>query len=221
MCRPQRSICSAYFRYIVALAQWIPCPLWPEESPRFSSSSVGVCTSHLPRCRAPCTPASGGRAQGADGFAIALQTWETCPRPAGVKQGSGETEVYRQTAGKQAWETVAFRADWHRRAASSLSPRRRLAPSAHADGSAPWGSQGWGLARVGLARVGIRKGGAREPHRSLPPSGTSGGFLDPMGASDFDPAAFRAQARFPRPALVRRFPGLCFSRVTSVPRIPG
>ena len=30
----------------------------------------------------------------------------------------------------------------------------------------------------------------------------------------------RAQARFPRPALVRRFPGLCFSRVTSVPRIP-
>ncbi len=62
--------------------------------------------------------------------------------------------------------------------------------------------------------------GAREPHRSLPASGTSGGFLDPMGASDFDPAAVRAQARFPRPALVRRFPGLCFSRVTSVPRIP-
>ena len=62
--------------------------------------------------------------------------------------------------------------------------------------------------------------GAREPHRSLPASGTSGGFLDPMGASDFDPAAFRAQARFLRTALVRRFPGLCFSRVTSVPRIP-
>ena len=41
-------------------------------------------------------------------------------------------------------ETVAFRADWHRRAASSLSPRRRLALSVHADGSAPWGSQGWG-----------------------------------------------------------------------------
>ena len=62
--------------------------------------------------------------------------------------------------------------------------------------------------------------GAREPHRSLPPSGTSGGFLDPMGASDFDPAAFRAQAQFLRPAPVRRFPGLCFSRVTSVRRIP-
>ena len=73
---------------------------------------------------------------------------------------------------------------------------------------------------VGFARVGVRKGGAREPHRSLPASGTSGGFLDPMGASDFDPAAVRAQARFPRPALVRRFPGLCFSRVTSVPCIP-
>ena len=62
--------------------------------------------------------------------------------------------------------------------------------------------------------------GAREPHRSLPASGPSSGFLDPMGASDFDPAAVRAQTRFPRPALVRRFPGLCFSRVTSVPRIP-
>ena len=62
--------------------------------------------------------------------------------------------------------------------------------------------------------------GAREPHRSLPPSSTSGGFLDPMGASDFDPAAFRAQAQFSQTALVRRFPGLCFSRVTSVPRIP-
>ena len=60
--------------------------------------------------------------------------------------------------------------------------------------------------------------GAREPHRSLPASGTSGGFLDPMGASA--PAAFRAQAQFLRPGLVRRFPGLCFSRVTSVPRIP-
>ena len=52
-----------------------------------------------------------------------------------------ETVVYRQTAGKQAWETVAYRADWHRRAASSLSPRRRLAPSEHADRSAPWGSR--------------------------------------------------------------------------------
>ncbi len=59
-------------------------------------------------------------------------------------QGSGETAVYRQNAGKHAGNTVTFRADWHRRAASSLSPRRRLAPSAHADGSAPWGSQGWG-----------------------------------------------------------------------------
>ncbi len=37
------------------------------------------------------TPASGGRAQGADRFAIALQTWEPCPRPAGVRaRGSGE-----------------------------------------------------------------------------------------------------------------------------------
>ena len=72
----------------------------------------------------------------------------------------------------------------------------------------------------GARKGGVRKGGAREPHRSLPPSSTSGGFLDRMGASDFDPAAVRAQAQFPRTALVRRFPGLCFSRVTSVSRIP-
>ena len=37
------------------------------------------------------------------------------------------------------------------RAASGLSPRRRLAPSAHADGGAPWGSQGWGSQGWGLA----------------------------------------------------------------------
>ncbi len=46
--------------------------------------------------------------------------------------------------------------------------------------------------------------GAREPHRSLPPSGTSGGFLHPMGASDFDPAAFCAQAQFATASVVRR-----------------
>ena len=50
--------------------------------------------------------------------------------------------------GEKDWENVAFRADWHRRAASSLSPRRRLAPSAHADGGAPWGSQGGGGSRA-------------------------------------------------------------------------
>ena len=79
-------------------------------------------------------------------------------------QGSGETAVYRQNAGKHAGNTVTFRADWHRRAASSLSPRRRLAPSAHADGTAPWGSQCGGLARVG---------GSRAPTPS--PAPTSGG----------------------------------------------
>ena len=132
-----------------------------------------------------------------------------------VSSDPGKRRSTVRLRGNKREKPSRFARTGNRRVASSLSPRRRLAPSAHADGSAPWGSQGWGLARVGSREV-----GAREPHRSLPPSGTSGGFLDPMGASDFDPAAVRAQARFPRPALVRRFPALCFSRVTSVPRIP-
>ena len=81
-----------------------------------------------------------------------------------VSSDPGKRRSTVRLRGNKREKPSRFARTGNRRVASSLSPRRRLAPSAHADGSAPWGSQGWGLARVGARKGGVSRGwGSRTP----------------------------------------------------------